>query len=113
MAVVTLVNCFEIPAGREEEFFGFWKQVNEYMRTKPGYLGHKLHRAITPDAPFSFVNVAQWVSAAHFQAAHDEGFRALVSQPGWAAFRYKPGLYEVVHEGQAADTVSVRDIVRT
>ena len=106
MDAVTLINCFNIPAGREDEFFALWRQVNAYMRTKPAYLGHKLHRALTPDAPFRFVNVAQWASAAHFQAAHDEGFRALVNQPAWAAFRSQPALYEVIHERQA-DTAAV------
>lgn len=98
--MVTLVNCFEIPAGQEEEFFALWKQVNTYMRNKKGYLGHKLHRSLAPDAQYRFVNVAQWASAEDFNAAHDEGFRALVSQPDWAAFRTFPALYEVVHEGQ-------------
>ena len=62
MEPVTLINCFNIPAGREDEFFALWRQVNAYMRTKPGYLGHKLHRALAPDAPFRFVDVAQWAS---------------------------------------------------
>jgi heme-degrading monooxygenase HmoA len=101
MEPVTLINCFNIPAVREDEFFALWRQVNAYMRTKPGYLGHKLHRALAPDAPFRFVDVAQWASAEHFQAARDEGFRALVSQPAWAAFRHQPALYEVIHERQA------------
>jgi heme-degrading monooxygenase HmoA len=48
--MVTLVNCFEVPEGREEEFFTLWQEVNDYMRTKPGYVGHRLHRAITPKA---------------------------------------------------------------
>jgi heme oxygenase (mycobilin-producing) len=100
MAVVTLVNCFEVPAGREDEFFALWQKVNEYMREKPGYLGHKLHRSLAPDAPYRFVNVARWESAAYFQSAHDDGFRALVSQPAWQAFRSHPGLFEVIHEAQ-------------
>ena len=102
MATVTLVNCFEIPAGREDEFFELWQQVNTYMQSKPGYVGHKLHRSLAPDARSRFVNVAEWASAQDFQAAHDDGFRALVNQPGWAAFRHFPALYEVVHEGQRA-----------
>ncbi len=99
MAVVTLVNCFQVPAGREDEFFSLWRQVNDHMRQKKGYLGHKLHRSLAPDAQFRFVNVARWESLEDFNAAHDEGFRALVSQPAWAAFRSSPALYEVVHEG--------------
>lgn len=101
MAAITLINSFEVPAGREEEFFGLWKQVNAYMRTKPGYLGHKLHRALAPDAPFRFVNVAQWASEQEFQAAHDTGFRELVSQPAWSAFPPHPVLYEVIHDREA------------
>jgi len=56
---------------------------------------------LTLNASFCFVNAAQWASAEHFHAAHDEGFRAMVSQPDWAAFRYHPFLYEAVHEGHA------------
>ena len=97
---VTLVNCFEVPAGREEEFFSLWRQVNAYMRNKKGYLGHKLHRSLAPDARYRFVNVAQWASPAEFQAAHDEGFRALVQQPAWEPFTSTPALYEVVDEGK-------------
>jgi heme-degrading monooxygenase HmoA len=98
-AEVTLVNCFEIAAGQEDEFFALWQEVNAYMRLKPGYLGHKLHRAVSGEASFRFVNVAKWASKEHFAAAHDDGFRALVGKPGWAAFRSRPGLYQVVHEG--------------
>jgi hypothetical protein len=50
---VILVNCFEVPAGRESEFFSLWEQVNNYMRSKPGYLQHKLHRSLAPDAPIA------------------------------------------------------------
>jgi len=98
---VILVNCFEVPAGRESEFFSAFEQVNKYMRGKPGYLGHKLHRSVAPDAVYRFVNVVQWASVQDFQAAHDDGFLALINQPAWADFRSTPALYEVVHETTA------------
>ncbi|MDT8068153.1 MAG: antibiotic biosynthesis monooxygenase family protein [Terriglobia bacterium] len=98
---VTLVNCFEVPTGREDEFFTLWQEVNEYMRAQPGYLGHTLYRAVNPDASFRFVNVANWESAGHFRASHSDEFRKLVSRPEWTAFTSKPGLYEVVHKGEA------------
>jgi heme-degrading monooxygenase HmoA len=103
MAGIVLVNCFEVPAGREEEFFALWQQVNTYMQQKRGYLEHKLHRSLAADAPYQFVNVARWASLQDFNAAHDDGFRALVGQPGWAAFSAFPTLYEVVHEGHAPE----------
>jgi heme-degrading monooxygenase HmoA len=111
MPAMILINSFEVPAGREDEFFRLWEQVNAYMRTKPGYLGHKLHRALAPDAPFRFVNVAQWASVEHFQAAHDARFHELVGQPAWSAFQPHPALYEVIHEGRS-DTGSVVHSVR-
>jgi heme-degrading monooxygenase HmoA len=101
MSAVTVINSFEVPAGREGEFLALWKQVNAYMQRKPGYRGNRLHRAITPDAPFQFVHVAQWASMAHFQGAHDTGFRELVDQPVWSAFLPHRVLFEVVHESKA------------
>jgi heme-degrading monooxygenase HmoA len=101
MSAVTVINSFEVPVGREAEFVELWKEVSVYVQKKPGYLGHKLHRAIAPDAPFQFVNVAQWASMAHLQDAHDTGFRDLVDQPAWSAFLPHRVLFEVVHEGQA------------
>jgi hypothetical protein len=81
------------------------------MRSKPGYLGHKMHRALTADASFRFINVVQWASAELCLAAHDEGFRAMVSEPA-KVFQFRPGLYEVVHEreadGNAAGAASER-----
>ncbi len=105
MAALTFINSFEVPTGREDQFLQFWKQVNAYMQKKPGYLGHKLHRAIMPDAPFRFVNVARWSSMAHFQAAHDAGFRELVDKPAGSAFQPHPILYEVVHEAHPENSV--------
>jgi heme-degrading monooxygenase HmoA len=99
--VVTRINCFEVPAGREEEFFAGFQKVNGYMRAKKGYVWHKMHRSLAPDAKFRFVNVVQWESREACEAAHDAGFRELISQPGLSSVRSTPALYEVVHEGAA------------
>jgi heme-degrading monooxygenase HmoA len=97
--VVTLINCFEVPAGQEEEFFAAFQKVNAYMRAQKGYVGHKMHRSLVPDARHRFVNVVEWASREECEAAHDEGFRALISQPAWSDVRSTPALYDVVHEG--------------
>jgi heme-degrading monooxygenase HmoA len=103
MPAVTLINSFHVPAGREDEFFTLWKQVNTYMQAKPGYRSHKLYRSLAPDATYRFVNVAQWDSLQQFHAAHDEGFRALAANPAWSNFPPpSPCMYEVVHEGPPA-----------
>ena len=97
--MITLINCFEVPAGREEDFFAAFKKVNAYMRAKKGYVSHKMHRSCAPDALYRFVNVVQWASREECEAAHDARFRELISQPGLADIRSTPSLYEVVHEG--------------
>ncbi|WP_375430585.1 antibiotic biosynthesis monooxygenase family protein [uncultured Friedmanniella sp.] len=97
--MIQFFNCFEVPAGQEDEFFRLWTEVNHYMVTKPGYVSHQLHRSVDADARYRFLNHGVWRSAEHWRAAHDQGFRALVSRPEWAAFTSTPGLYDVVHEG--------------
>jgi heme-degrading monooxygenase HmoA len=99
--MVTLINCFEVPEGRDDAFFALWSEVNQYMRAKPGYRRHRLHRANSSEARYRFVNVADWDSNEQFDAAHDEGFRKLVSKPEWREFPATPNLFQVVHENQA------------
>jgi quinol monooxygenase YgiN len=82
--VITLINCFEVPAGREEEFFAGFKQINAYMRAKKGYVSHKMHRSLTPDARYRFVNIVQWESREACEAAPDDaGLRELISASGF------------------------------
>lgn len=96
--MVKFLNCFEVPAGMEDEFLEHWREVNAYMAAKPGYVGHRLHRSVSPDAKYRFVNYVEWSSPQTWADAHDDGFRALVSQSHWTAFTTTPALYDVVHE---------------
>lgn len=96
---VLLFNCFDVAPGRDDAFTGIWTATSDYFRAQPGYMGLRLHRAVSPDARYRFINVATWASAKEFYAAHqgDEFFRA-VSKPGWEEFPSNPALYEVVIE---------------
>ena len=96
---VTLINSFAVPEGREEAFQELWGATSTYFRARPGFLSLRLHRALSPDARYRFVNVARWASLDDFQAAHaTEEFRRVVSQPSWQEFPSSPALYEVVAE---------------
>ncbi len=99
--MIQFFNCFEVPAGQEDRFFSLWLEVNAYMVTKPGYVSHQLHRSVESGARFRFLNHGVWLSAEHWRAAHDAGFRELLSRPEWAPFTSVPGLYDVVHSGGA------------
>jgi Antibiotic biosynthesis monooxygenase len=74
---ITFINCLQFPPDRQDAAFQAWKRVNDYMVAQPGYRWHRLHRRIHDDAPFGFVNIVEWESATAWEAAHDDGFRAL------------------------------------
>lgn len=99
---VMFVNCFVIEPGREAEALAVWHAVNAYMVEQPGYLWHKLHKRVNDDAAFAFVNVVEWESAQAWQAAHDDGFRALVRPP--LPFVSLPTLCELVGNGDRQST---------
>jgi heme-degrading monooxygenase HmoA len=96
---ITLINSFAVPEGRDEAFQELWTATSLYFRAQPGFLSLRLHKALSPDARYRFVNVARWASLAEFQAAHrTDEFRRVVSQPGWTEFPSSPAIYEVVVE---------------
>jgi len=55
-----------------------------------------LHRAISPNARFKFINVAEWESPEHFQTAvNSEGFQK-VAASGVDEYPHFPALYEII-----------------
>ncbi len=66
---VTLINVFDVPAGKEEESIRFWEEGAEFLSGQPGYISTALHQTILPDARFSLINVAKWESIETFQSA--------------------------------------------
>jgi heme-degrading monooxygenase HmoA len=100
---VTLVNCFVVNPQRDAAFLELWSSTSAYFRKQPGYLGLRLHRAVSPDAAYRYINVASWASAADFQAAHQTPeFFQVVGKPAWQEFPSSPALYEVVIEHTAS-----------
>ena len=95
MENVVLINPFEVEEGKEDEFLRRWQQAADHMRTQPGFVNTRLHRAVLPDARFRFVNVAEWRSAKDWQAAMSSSrIRALREEWSWPPSY--PSLYEVV-----------------
>jgi heme-degrading monooxygenase HmoA len=102
MPEIVFINSFEVAAGSDEAFLALWQQIDDYMRTKPGYRWRRLHRSLDDKADLRYVNVSGWESAEQFDAAHDETFRSLQGQAGWAEFPARPSLYTVVREDGSA-----------
>ncbi len=89
---VTLINAFEVPAGKLDAAITAWEAARDFLESQPGYIETTLHRTITPNAKFQLVNVAKWESAATFQAAirkyHQSG-----SSTAFEGITYHPALY--------------------
>jgi heme-degrading monooxygenase HmoA len=100
---VTLINSFVVTADRDDAFLALWTETSMYFRARPGFISLRLHRAVSPDAHYRFVNVAVWESAAQFSAAHEtEEFRRLVRDPRYREFPSSPALYQVAVAAQAS-----------
>lgn len=96
---VTLMNSFRVAPDRDEAFHALWEATSRYFVAQPGFVSLRLHRAVSDDAPYRWVNVATWESEADFRAAHGtEEFRRVVTQPGWEEFPSAPMLFQVVTE---------------
>ena len=91
---VVLINAFEVPPEGDDAFLAAWEQTRVFLRGQPGYLATRLHRSLSPEADFRFVNIGRYQSPQEFQAA--------VGQPGFreaaAAIQHRahPFLYQVV-----------------
>jgi heme-degrading monooxygenase HmoA len=96
---VTLINSFQVPVDRDDDFHALWERTSRYFTRQPGFRSLRLHRAVNEDATYRWVNVARWDSEQAFRAAHaTEEFRAVVTADGWEEFPSSPVLFEVVTE---------------
>lgn len=93
---VILLNPFEVPESKEQEAIEYWERCAEVMRKAPGYISTRLHRAISPDARFHLVNMAEWQSPEHFMAVIESDEFKQVADGGTETFPHFPGLYEVI-----------------
>ena len=99
---VTLINVFELPAERVDEFIEQWRARAGLLATKPGFIDARLHRALSTESRFQLITVAHWASREAWQAATaDPGFQRrteAVSADTGMLRSADPALYEVAIE---------------
>lgn len=96
MPTVTLINPFEVPKGKEEAALKMWEKAAEFMKKQPGFVSTRLHRALSPEARFHLINVAEWESAENFQAAINSAEFKKLTEGAMEDFPHYPALYEVI-----------------
>ncbi|MBZ4319369.1 antibiotic biosynthesis monooxygenase family protein [Streptomyces huiliensis] len=97
--MITFVNRFQVH-GSTEEFERAFDETSAFFAAQPGFLRHRLVRHA--DLPGAYVNVAEWESREHFDAAlkqpafvpHATALRALATS--------EPNVYVPVLERDAA-----------
>ena len=93
MPNVVLINPFEVPEGQEKAFLAGWRTAAECLRHAPGFISTRLHKSIDPTTKFRFINVAEWASPQHFEAAtRSAAFQEIARKIPFAAY---PALYTV------------------
>ncbi len=94
MPNAVLINAFEVPEERDEEFLAHWEEARRFMERQPGYVSTALHRSLDPAARFRYINIAVW--------ERPEDFHAALNHPEFVAYRERtpfahyPSVYTVV-----------------
>ena len=68
------------------------------MKAQAGFVSSRLHRAVSPNARFRFVNIAEWSTPQDFQAAVTSADFQKLARDAPANY---PALYEVVRTVEA------------
>ena len=94
MPSVILINSFEVPVEREEEFLSHWTEAATVLERADGFISTRLHKSLDSSARFRFVNITEWSTPRHFQAAmKSDEFKSISAKLSFAA---NPSLYQVV-----------------
>lgn len=96
MTPTIVINPFRVPPGKESQAIEEWDRFAEYFRRQPGYRSAALHRALTPEAPYHLVTVAEWASAEDFLAALRGPELHALAQAADRDIQSFPGLYEII-----------------
>ena len=96
MSNTVLINPFEVMEEDSEGFIAFWEKARDYLKEQPGFISTRLHQALSPQARFMFINVAEWASEEHFTAAvESEAFQEII-KGSFEKYPHFPALYRLL-----------------
>ena len=91
----TAIVAYEVEADDAERFLDSWKIANDFLKEQPGFTSTALHRAVSANPDFRFVNISCWESDDAFRAATlSHGF--LEASGRLQAFPIHAAAYEVM-----------------
>ncbi len=91
----TVIVAYEVAYEDCDRFLDSWEKANAFLKEQPGLVSTALHRAVSANPDFRFVNVSCWESADAFRAAtQSKGFQEASGR--LAPFPIHASAYEVV-----------------
>ena len=91
----TVIVAYEVAHEDCERFMDSWEKANEYLREQPGFVSTALHKAVSANPDFRFVNIACWESEDAFRkATQTHEFREASAR--LVPFDIHASVYEVV-----------------
>jgi len=65
----TAIVSYQVKHEDIDTFLDAWEMANDFLKKQPGHVNTTLHRAISANPPFRFVNVAKWKTVNDFRTA--------------------------------------------
>ncbi|MFA0325571.1 antibiotic biosynthesis monooxygenase [Vibrio splendidus] len=94
---VVLINTFSVEPVHEAATLTYWEDARDVLVKQPGYISTKLHRSLSSDATYRFINVAEWESKKHFHDAI-QAMRKELPPLKIEGVSADPNLYEIIRD---------------
>jgi heme-degrading monooxygenase HmoA len=91
----TVIVSYKVRDEDAENFLNAWDRANDYLKKQGGHVSTTLHRAMSSNPPFRFVNVAKWKTVEDFRkATQSVGYKEAA---GWlSAYPVKASVYDAI-----------------
>ena len=91
----TVIVAYEVAHEDCDRFLDSWEKANEYLKKQSGFVSTALHRAVSANPDFRFVNIGCWEDEDSFRnATQTHEFREVSAR--LVPFNIHASAYEVV-----------------
>ena len=91
----TVIVAYEVAHEDCERFIDSWEKANAYLKEQPGFVSTTLHKAVSANPDFRFVNIGCWENEDAFRnATQTHEFREVSAR--LVPFNLHAAAYEVV-----------------
>jgi heme-degrading monooxygenase HmoA len=96
--MVTLINVFSVPNGKESDFVTWWQEVKTNITAQEGFISGKFHQSIKTGSRYNFINVALWENEDVYWKAYEKSVNPMKAKLAQLGVEMIPALYDVAFE---------------